>query len=79
MHATHNMSDCCRYDKDSKLKKSFGKGQRGSTVSNKKTAGAFAQLSVKIAMLKKANEKLKKSSCKCKHSYSSDSNDSNSS
>jgi hypothetical protein len=61
-HATHNTLDCCKYDKDGKLKKSFGNVQRGSTASIKKTASAFMQLSVKIAKLKRANEKLKKSS-----------------
>ena len=27
VHATHNTSDCCRYDKDGKLKKNFRKKQ----------------------------------------------------
>jgi hypothetical protein len=31
----HNTSDCRKYDKDSKLKKSFRKGQHGSTASIK--------------------------------------------
>ena len=84
VHVTHNTLDCCKYDKDGKLKKSFGKGQHGSTASdkNKKTASAFAQLLAKIAKiakLEKANEKLKKSSRKRKHSYSNNSNDSDSS
>jgi hypothetical protein len=78
-HATHNTSDCRKYEKDGKLKKSFGKGQRGSTASNKKTASKFGQLLVKIAKLKKANEKLKKSLRKCKRNYRSNSHDSNSS
>ena len=78
-HATHNTSDCCKYKKDGTLKKGFGKGQRGSTTPNKKTASAFAQLSAKIVKLEKVNEKLKKSSCKRKQSYSSDSDDSDSS
>ena len=43
-HATHNMSDCHKYDKDSMPKKGFGKGQHGSTALDKKTASAFAQL-----------------------------------
>ena len=60
-HATHNTSDCRKYDKDGKLKKSFGKGQRGSTASAKMTASACAQLSANVAKLEKANEKLKKS------------------
>jgi hypothetical protein len=77
-HAAHNTSDCCKYEKDGKITKSFGKDQRGSTASDEKTASAFAQLLVKIAKLKKANDKLKKSSCKCKCSYSSDRFDSNS-
>jgi hypothetical protein len=76
-HATHNTSDCCKYDKDSEIKKRFGKSQRGSTASDKKTDSAFVQLSSKIAKLEKANEKLKKSSRKCKHNYGSDSDDSN--
>ena len=61
-HGTHNTSDCRKYEKDGKIKKSFGKGQNGSTASNKKTASMFTQLLVKIAKLEKANEKLKKSS-----------------
>ena len=48
-------------------------------ASDKKTASTFAQLLAKIAKLEKANEKLKKSSCKHKRSYSSNSNDSDSS
>jgi len=79
VHATHNTLDCHRYDKDGKLKKGFGKGQRGSRASDKRTASAFTQLSAKIAKLKKTNEKLKKSSRKRKRSYSSDSDDSDSS
>jgi hypothetical protein len=78
-HATHNTLDCHKYDKDSKIKKSFGKGQRGSMPSDNKTASACAQLLEKISKLEKANEKLKKSSCKCKRNYSSDRDDSNSS
>ena len=78
-HATHNMSDCCKYDKDGKLKKGFGKGQHGSTALDKKTASAFAQLSAKVERLEKANKKLKKSSKKCKREYDSDSSDSDSS
>ncbi len=31
-HATHDTSDCRKYDKDRKLKKGFGKGQHGSTA-----------------------------------------------
>jgi hypothetical protein len=60
------MLDCHKYKKDGKLKKGFRKGQRGSTASNKKPASAFMQLLVKIVKLEKANEKLKKSSSKCK-------------
>jgi hypothetical protein len=78
-HATHNMLDCRKYNKDGKLKKSFRKGQRGSMASNKKTVCACVQLSAKITKLEKANENLKKSSCKHKCSYSSDSDDSDSS
>jgi hypothetical protein len=47
--------------------------------SNKKTDSAFAQILVKIAKLKKVNEKLKKRSCKCNCSYSGDGDDSDSS
>jgi len=54
-------------DKGGKIKKGFGKGQRGSMASNKKTANAFSQLVAKIVKLKKANEKLKKSSQKSTH------------
>ena len=61
-HATHNTSDCCKYDKDGKLKKGFGKGQHGKTALDKKTARAFAQLSAKVEKLKKANKKLMESS-----------------
>ena len=63
---THNTSDCCKYDKDGKLKKGFGKGQHGKTALDKKTASAFAQLSAKVERLEKANKKLKKSSKKRK-------------
>ena len=78
-HAMHNTSDCCKYDKDGKLKKGFGKGQHGSTALDKKTASAFAQLSAKVEKVDKANKKLKKSPKKCKHEYDSDSSDSDSS
>ena len=78
-HATHNMANCCKYDKDGKLKKGFGKGQHGSTALDKKTASAFAQLSAKVERLKKANKKLKKSSKKCKGEFDSDRSDSDSS
>ena len=53
-HSTHNTLDCRKYDKDDKIKKSFGKGQHGSTVSDTKTANAFAQLSAKVGKLEKA-------------------------
>ncbi len=75
----HNMSDCWKYDKDSKLKKGFGKDQHCSTALAKKTTSAFAQLSVKVERLKKANKKLKKNSKKRKCEYDSDSSDSDSS
>ena len=52
-HATHNMSDCCRYDKDGTLKKSFGKGQSGSMASDKKTASTFEE---KLAIYCNARE-----------------------
>jgi uncharacterized protein YukE len=78
-HATHNTSDCRKYDKDGKLKKGFGKGQHGSTALDKKTASAFAQLSAKVEKLEKANKKLKKSSKKRKREYDSDTSDSDSS
>ena len=68
-------SDCCKYDKDRKLKKGFCKGQHGSTALDKKTASAFAQLSAKVERLEKVNRKLKKS----KREYDSDSSDSDSS
>jgi hypothetical protein len=77
--AMHNTSDCHKYEKDSKPKKGFGKGQHGSTALDKKTASAFAQLSAKVAKLEKANKKLKKSSKKHKREYDSDSSDSDSS
>ena len=78
-HATHNTSDCRKYDKDGKLKKGVGKGQHGSTALDKKTASAFSQLSAKVEKLEKANKKLKKSSKKRKREYDSDSSDSDSS
>eukprot|EP00804_Cyclotella_cryptica_P029600 CCRYP_017308-RA/>CCRYP_017308-RA protein AED:0.23 eAED:0.61 QI:0/0/0/0.75/1/1/4/0/372 len=34
-HATHNMSDCRKYEKDGKPKKGFGKGKHGSTALDK--------------------------------------------
>jgi hypothetical protein len=78
-HATHNTSDCRKYDKDGKLEKGFGKGQHGKTVLDKKTSSAFAQLSEKVEKLKKASKKLKKSSKKRKREYESDRSDSDSS
>ena len=75
----YNMSDCCKYDKDGKLKKGFEKGQHGSTALDKKTASAFAQLSAKVERLEKANKELKKSSKKRKREYDSDSSESDSS
>eukprot|EP00804_Cyclotella_cryptica_P024421 CCRYP_015862-RA/>CCRYP_015862-RA protein AED:0.37 eAED:0.37 QI:0/-1/0/1/-1/1/1/0/133 len=77
-HATHNTSDCPKYEKDSKPKKGFGKGEHGSTALDKKTASEFAQLSAKIEKLEKANKRLKKSSKKRKHDYDNDSSDSES-
>jgi hypothetical protein len=79
MHVNKNTVDCSKYEKDGNMKKGFGKGQRNNTASNKKTGSAFAQLLVKVTQLEKANEKLRKSSKKCKHGYNSDSSDSNSS
>ena len=78
-HATHNTSDCRKYDKDGKHKKGFGKGQHGSTALDKKTASAFAQSSAKVEKLEKANKKLKMSSKKRKREYDSDTSDSDSS
>eukprot|EP00804_Cyclotella_cryptica_P008970 CCRYP_012048-RA/>CCRYP_012048-RA protein AED:0.32 eAED:0.32 QI:0/-1/0/1/-1/1/1/0/106 len=77
-HAMHNTSDCRKYEKDSKLKKRFSKGQHGSTALEKKTASAFAQLSAKVEKLEKANKRLKKSSKKHKLDYDRDSSDSDS-
>ena len=79
MHMTYNMPECCKYEMDGTHKKRFGKGQCNSTAPDKKTASAYAQLSTKIAKLKKVSKKLKKSTNKCKHRYDSDSNDSDSS
>jgi hypothetical protein len=45
MHATHNTSDCRRYEKDVTRKKGFGKRQRHNTTPDKKAAHAYAQLS----------------------------------
>jgi hypothetical protein len=59
-HVTHNTPDCRKYNKDGKIKKSFGKGQRSSTASNKMTASVFAELSAKVVKVEKANKKLKK-------------------
>ena len=73
------MLDCCKYDKDGKIKKGFGKGQLGSMAPNKKTTSAFMQLSAKITKLEKANKQLKKSSKKCKCGYDSKTSDSDSS
>eukprot|EP00804_Cyclotella_cryptica_P012712 CCRYP_016291-RA/>CCRYP_016291-RA protein AED:0.36 eAED:0.36 QI:0/-1/0/1/-1/1/1/0/158 len=70
--ATHNMSDCRKYEKDGKPKKGFGKGQHCSTALDKKTASAFTELSAKVEQLEKANKRLKKSSKKRKHEYDSD-------
>jgi hypothetical protein len=55
-YAMHNTSDCCKYDKDGKLKKGFGNGQHGKTALDKKTASAFAQHSAKVEKLEKANK-----------------------
>ena len=62
-----------------RLRKVLEKRQHGSTTSNKKTASLFVQLLAKIIKLEKANEKLKKNSCKHKLDYGSNSNNSNSS
>ena len=78
-HATHNTSDCRKYDNGGRLKKGFGKGQHGSTALDKKTASAFAQLSAKVERHEKANTKLKKSSKKRNREHDSDSSDSDSS
>jgi hypothetical protein len=67
MHATHNTSDCRKYEKDGTCKKGFGRGQRNSGVPDKKTASAYAQLSAKIAKLEKVSKRLKKGSKKHKH------------
>eukprot|EP00804_Cyclotella_cryptica_P024178 CCRYP_019497-RA/>CCRYP_019497-RA protein AED:0.44 eAED:0.44 QI:0/-1/0/1/-1/1/1/0/92 len=77
-HATHNTSDCRKYEKDGKPKKGFGNGKHGSTALDKKTASTFAQLSAKVEKLEKANKRLKKSSKKRKRDYDSDSSDSDS-
>ena len=57
--------------------KGFIKGQHHHTAPDKKAAQAYAQLSVKVPKLKKANKKLKKSTRKHKREYDSGSNDSN--
>ena len=75
----HNTSDCCKYDKDSKLNKGFSKGQHGNTALDKKTTSAFAQLSAKVERLERLNKKLKNSSKKRKREYDSDSSESDSS
>jgi len=75
--AMYNTSNCCKYEKDGKLKKGFGKGQHGSTALDKKTASALAQLSAKVEKLEKANKKHKKSLKKRKREYDSESSDSN--
>ena len=75
----HNTSDCHKYKKDVKLKKGFGKGQHGIMTLDKNTASAFAQLSAKVAKLKKVKKKLKKSSKKHKREYDIDCSDSDSS
>ena len=68
MHMTHNTSDCCKYKKDSTLKKGLRKGSLSSTVVDKKIMNAYAQLSVTIAKLEKVSKKLKKVSKKCPQS-----------
>jgi hypothetical protein len=73
------MLDCCKYNKDGKIKKGFGKGQHGGTALNKKTTSAFMQLSAKITKLEKTNNQLEKSSKKCKCGYDSKTSDSDSS
>jgi len=78
-HATHNTSNCRKYEKDGSHKKVFGRGQCKSTAPNKKTANANAQLPAKIAKLKKVSKQFEKSSKKHKHDYDSNSNDSYSS
>ena len=78
-HSTHNMTDCREYEKDGTPKRTFGRNQSHGSSSEKKHAQSYAQLSDKLAKLKKAHKKLKKaSSCKRK-CYDSDSDDSDSS
>jgi hypothetical protein len=79
VHVTHNMSNCCKYEKDGACKKGLRRGQCNSTASNKKTISTYAQPFMKIVKIKKVSKKLKKSTKKCKHEYDSESNDSNSS
>jgi len=68
------MTNCCKYKKDGALKETFGCNQLRGLSFEKKHAQSYAQLSDKLAKLKKSHKKLKKaSSYKHKH-YDSDSN-----
>jgi hypothetical protein len=73
VYTMHNITDCCRYEKDGKDKSNF----RAIMKSSKKTNPAwqnFAQLSKKLDKLKKALKKLSKKSKK--HHYKDSNSDS---
>ncbi len=69
-YTTHNIKDCCRYEKDRKLKANFRATKKGGKIANPVNQN-FAKLSKKFDKLKKA---LKKFSKKAKKRHSKDSN-----
>ena len=78
-HSTHNMMDCCKYEKDGTPKKTFGCNQLHGSSSEEKHTQSYAQLSDKLAKLKKARKKLKKISSGKHKCYDSNSDESDSS
>ena len=59
MYTTQNTSNCHTYEKDNTCKKGFSKGQYNTTVTDKKLANAYVQLSAKVAKLKKKKVNMK--------------------
>ena len=85
MQNTHNTGDCKKCNLDRTPKKGFAGKNTQHNTHNEHTSreqnASYTQLSVKIAKVKKSNQKLKRMKKKCKRHYISESNsdDSNSS
>jgi hypothetical protein len=65
-HTTHNISDCCRFEKDGKEKSSFHATKKGGYNRNPVNQN-FAQLTNKIKKLEKALKKSGKKGKKCRY------------